>query len=434
MNDLTTPLPQLQARLQPRVPVAALILGIVLAGALALIVTFVALTPTGNEMGDLAGLLVLSAAVSVLAYIAVERWLRSTPLVGLRGRLAVTAVFSGVLALSNVLITAGFMFLSSHDLTLLAVLIGFALCVSSFLGLAVARSISDPIDRLADAVDRLDGTYAIQAEPGGPPELARLTDAFNAMVQRLGAAAREREKSESARLELVAAISHDLRTPIASARLRLEAIEDGLLDDETQRSYLTNVQADLSRLSRLIDDLFEVSRIESGALQLKPVPTNLAVLAAEAIEGVRPQADHKGVKINSQVDPDLSLINLDPASLERALRNLLENAVRYTSDGGTVGLDVRPAGAHSVVLDVHDSGVGIASADAERIFEPFYRGDAARGRDGGGAGLGLAIARGLVAAHGGTLDYRDGAGGGSTFRITLPAAGLPETPSLVPLA
>ena len=397
-----------------------LVIAVAAAIGVALGATSAAMSPSGPEMIDLALLLVFSAAVSLSAFVALQRALRTRALAGARARIAATALFGGVLALANVSITAAFMFLSSHDLTLLLVLIGFALFVSTLLATAVARSIAEPVTKLAQAVDELDDSYAIRVDVDGPTEIAHLAVAFNQMVERLGEAASERERLEAARLNLITAISHDLRTPISGARLRLEAIADGLVEIESQPDYLSGVRSDLDRLSRLIDDLFEVARIESGAIELTPVPTDLAVLAAEVVEGVRPQASEKDVELESFVHPGLGLVELDPWSIERALGNLLQNAVHYTPAGGNVRLDVAPKGSERVEFVVHDTGCGVAPAEAERIFEPLFRSDAARMRDGAGAGLGLAIARGLVQAHGGNLGYEPAQGQGSIFRISLP--------------
>ena len=250
-------------------------------------------------------------------------------------------------------------------------------------------------------------------------EIDHLAVAFNAMVERLSAAAAERQRAEASRRELLAAISHDLRTPISNARLMTEAIADGLLDEETQRRYVRNISAELECLDHLIDDLFELSRIEAGVLPLQRTPTDVGVLFAESLEVVRAAANHAAVHLYSEVESTLPLANLDPLCMQRVLRNLLVNAIRYTPAGGEVILRARLRGT-SVELTVSDTGPGIPQADAARIFEPFFRGDEARQRDGAGAGLGLAIARGIVEAHGGSIALDGTTTRGSTFRTRLP--------------
>lgn len=382
-----------------------------------------AMGPTRSEMRDVALLMSGSAALSLLAFVVMERYLARRPLGGLGGRIVAVSLFSGVLALMNVLITAGFMFLSSHDLTLLVALMLFALLVSAMLGLVVARSVAQPVVDLAAAIDGVrDGDDVVYLAAERDDEVGRLADALNAMTARLQDATERRRQAESSRRELVASISHDLRTPLASARLMVEAIEDAVLDGETERSYIVRIRAELQRLDRLIDDLFELSRIESGSFPLVIEPTSVAELVAESVESVRPQAERRSVQVVEQVEAELPVIRVDPWCVHRALRNILENAVRYAPDNGEVRVAARLlVGAEGgVEVSVSDGGPGIEPAVAGRVFEPFFRGDLARPRDGGGAGLGLAIARGLVEAHGGTISLDPTRREGATFKVMLP--------------
>lgn len=397
--------------------VMALLVGAVGVG---LLVVLVSMSPPARDLRDIAALLAASVLVSFVAYLAMLRFLPSRPLAGAGGRVVALSLFGGALALVNVLITAAFMFLNSHDLTLLAGLLLFALLVSSFLALSVARSITDPIAALIDAVDDVQGdARLLPADARGVDEIARLDSAFKAMAQRLEQAAAERERAEASRLELVAAISHDLRTPISSARLMVEAIADGVLDAATEQRYVSNIRAELVRLDHLIDDLFELSRIEAGALTLDMSPTNVDVFVSEIVESVRTEAERRRVHLHSRIHPDIPLIQADPWALERALRNVVENAVRHTPALGDVCVEARRRG-ENVELLVIDSGPGIPPQDVDRIFEPFYRGDASRRRDGSGAGLGLAIARGIVQAHDGSIELEPNSPHGCTFRVTLP--------------
>ncbi len=404
-----------------RIMPAALALGG--AVALGLAVIWAALRPPSDELRDVAGLLGASAVVSLVAYGLLTRYLPSRPLAGPGGRIALVAAFGGALALVNVAITAGFMFLSGHDLTLLAALMLFALLISSLAAVAVARSIADPIVRLIEAVDQLPGDqFAVHVRTQGDDELARLGEAFNAMAARLRDAAGQRDRAESSRRELVAAISHDLRTPISSARLMVEAIEDELLDESTQQRYLVGIKLELILLDRLIDDLFEHSRIEAGVLTLDRTATNMDVLVAESVEHVRAQAERNQIRLRTEIAPDLPLVYADPWCLQRALRNLLDNAVRYTPARGDIAIAAQSRGDF-VELAISDTGPGISEEDSRQVFTPFFRGDPARQRNGGGAGLGLAIARGIVEAHSGRLALDQGASVGATFRITLPLDG-----------
>ena len=250
---------------------------------------------------------------------------------------------------------------------------------------------------------------------------------LNAMVERVHQAQADRDRAESSRRELVAAISHDLRTPLASARLMIEAISDGVLSADAEHRYVERITAELRTLDRLIEDLFELSRIEAGALSLERTPTDVGILMAESVESMRPEAEQAGVRLRLQVAQQLPLIEVDPLAIQRALRNLLSNAIRFSPERGLVVARAGNGGAW-VDLTVTDDGPGVSGADAGRVFEPFYRGDRARLRNGAGAGLGLAIARGIAEAHGGTLTLdapspgrSPDAAGGAIFRLRVPS-------------
>jgi signal transduction histidine kinase len=228
---------------------------------------------------------------------------------------------------------------------------------------------------------------------------------------------------ESARRQLLAAVSHDLRTPLSAIRVMLEAIEDRVVEDaETIERYHHAMLGEVARLSGLIDDLFELSQIEAGALGLRLERASIADLIAETVEAMRAEADRAGVELRFDLPEALPPIEADMHKLHRVLANLLANAVRHTPAGGrvTVGATLQ---AGETEVTVSDSGEGIAPEDLPHVFERFYRGDKSRSRAGGGAGLGLAIARGLVQAHGGEIAVQSRYGHGATFTVRLPADG-----------
>ena len=399
----------------------ALSLALTAAVGVGLLVIWLTLDPPASDADDLAGLLAVSALVSLAAYLGLLRLLPSRRLGGLGGRVMLVVLFGGALALVNVLITAGFMFLSDHDLALLAGLLAFSLLVSSLLAGQLASSITRPVDELRTAVEGIDpNNPRVQLDVHGHDELAQLGAALNRLVARVQEAQVDRDRAESSRLQLIAAISHDLRTPLASARLMNEAISDGVLTTEDERSYVRRIGRELRTLDGLIEDLFELSRLEAGARALERADTDVQILMAESVESMRPEAERAGVDLRLQVAPDLPLIEVDPAALQRALRNLLANAIRYSPAHG--GGDVRASnGGAWVNVTVTDQGPGVSPADAPRIFEAFYRGDTARLRNGAGAGLGLAIARGIAEAHGGSLTLEDTPNSGATLRLRVPA-------------
>jgi signal transduction histidine kinase len=226
------------------------------------------------------------------------------------------------------------------------------------------------------------------------------------------------DDAERMRRDLVAAVSHDLRTPITSLRLLTDAVADDMVDEPTRRAYLAQMGIHVDALSALIDDLFELSRLEAGeiAWSLEQVP--LDQLVGETVDAMRVQADARHVEVRAELPEGLQPARADPEKLQRVLFNLIQNAIRHTPADGSVVVRAAPAG-DAVEIEVADTGSGIAAAERDRVFEPFFRGgtDAARGSD--GAGLGLAISRAIVEAHGGRIWVAD-AGVGTTVRFSLP--------------
>jgi signal transduction histidine kinase len=219
----------------------------------------------------------------------------------------------------------------------------------------------------------------------------------------------------------VAWVSHDLRTPLAGMRAMAEALEDGVVDDtETARRYLNQIRLEVDRLSEMVDDLFELSRIHAGALRLSRSRIGLADLVADALAGAEPLARAKGVELRGQAD-EVVPVEADAGALGRALRNLIGNAIRHTPADGSVWVRAGADGDHAR-LSVADGCGGIPEADLPRVFDIAFRGEAARTpTPEGGAGLGLAIARGIVEAHDGAVDVVN-EGPGCRFDIRLPLA------------
>jgi signal transduction histidine kinase len=212
---------------------------------------------------------------------------------------------------------------------------------------------------------------------------------------------RARDATEEARRELVAAVSHDLRTPIASLRLLVEAIDDGIVDEETRRRYLATMQTHIGSLSTMIDDLFELSRIEAGEIEWSMRQVELALLVDETVAAMRPEARAKGVEIIRLGGGPLPA-RADPERIQRVLFNLIRNAIHHTPADGSVTVWVEE-GEDTIEVEVADTGEGIPAADRDRVFEPFHRGGPDASRDSDGAGLGLAISRAIVETHGGHI-------------------------------
>jgi signal transduction histidine kinase len=239
-----------------------------------------------------------------------------------------------------------------------------------------------------------------------------------ALAVRLAMEERSRREIEAARRQLVAAASHDLRTPLASLRLLVESIDDGVATGETRERYLKEIRTHVGVLSDLIDDLFELSRIEAGDISWTMRQIEVRELIGDTVAAMRAPAAERGVSLAAELPASELLASANAEKVQRVLFNLIQNAIRHTPADGSVTVRARSA-AGGVEVEVADNGEGIPAGDGERVFEAFYRGDAARGEE--GAGLGLAISRAIVEAHGGKIWFEDGAPG-TKVHFTLKSA------------
>jgi signal transduction histidine kinase len=394
------------------------------AGALA--ITLVCATALfGVPRADLPGvaLLLLGAGGGVgLAALLLLRPAVLARLGGVRGHLVGAGLVGSLLLLGMVLAGARAMFISEHDRSILLTMLLFASLLAVGFSLYGAAPLARRVEQLRRGTTRLaGGELGAKVPVEGRDELARLAEDFNRMAQDLEeAAARERE-AERARRDLIAAVSHDLRTPLASTRALIEAVADGVVEDpETQARYLASARSELEKLGRLVDDLFELSRIDAGALRLNLEESSLRDLISDTLSGFRHQAERKGVHLVGEVSDGVDPVLANPPRLQRVLYNLVSNALRHTPADGTITLRAEP-GEGVVQVEVSDTGEGIAPEDLPRVFERSFRGERSRtsAGTGGGAGLGLAIARGLIEAHGGEFSVESCPGHGSRFRFTL---------------
>jgi len=333
----------------------------------------------------------------------------------LRLQLIGLAVLAVSLPLGAVLASGWVMFHMQDDVKILAVSAASAL--SAVIGaLLVARWILGPIDQLRLTSRQLATGDLAARVPAleRPAELAELATSFNEMAANV-------EEIFDARRQLVAWASHDLRTPVAAIQAMVEALEDGLASSE---EYLPAVREQVLGLSLLIDDLFELACIDAGALTLQLESTRVGDIVETCLRAVQAQARLQGVHLESRIDDRTPLIRAAPEKVERVLLNLLTNALRHTPSDGSVAVIVEPAD-EGVHVTVEDTGSGLATGAEVKIFERFWKADGARSRsDGGGAGLGLSIARGLVEAHGGTIWAEPRPGGGARIVFALPLATL----------
>ena len=228
---------------------------------------------------------------------------------------------------------------------------------------------------------------------------------------------------ERVRRDFVSNVSHELRTPVTAVRLMAETLENGGLDDPAAAvDFVHRIALEATHMAQIVEELLELSTIESGLRELARQPVDVVALL-ETLDRLQPLAEDKGVVIHVSVAPGTPEILGDAASLGQVMRNLVHNAIKFTPFGGRIDVDAAPAANGHVSLRCRDTGVGIAPADLDRVFERFWKADSSRQRDGEGSGLGLAIVRHVVEAHGGQVTVVSEPRKGTEFTVELPAAG-----------
>jgi signal transduction histidine kinase len=277
--------------------------------------------------------------------------------------------------------------------------------------LIVEANLSARLSRVRQASASLaSGELTARAPTGGPAELAELASSFNTMADNL-------QSFFDARRELLAWASHDLRAPITSLQAMLEAIEDQVVEPE---HYLDALAAQVRLLGALVDDLFELARLDAGVLSVAAVPVDLGALVAASVRSCEAEAGARGVSIAVVVRDADTVVRADPGKVERVLANIVANALRFTPSDGRITVSVT-AGAGAVLVSVEDTGPGIAADALDEVFEPFWRASSARTPGDGGAGLGLSIARGLIEAQEGRIWVELPPKGGTRMCFALPA-------------
>jgi signal transduction histidine kinase len=345
----------------------------------------------------------------------------------LRWQMALVVVVAVGCVLAGVMAIAQQMFISDHDLHVVTLVTGTAALIAVVVSLLLSAALSKFSAALQADVQRVGATDVIglpggpTSLRGGPSEFRALSAELERMRQRLAESREREELVENSRRELVSWVSHDLRTPLAGLRAMAEALEDGVAPDPAR--YHAQIRDDVDRMSRMVDDLFELSRIHAGVLPMSPEEMPLDDLVSEAIAAAEPVARSKGVRLGGRVQPGL-VVRVDPAGLTRVLSNLVANAVRHTPAGGVVEI-IAAAGEGAVELSVTDACGGIADADLARVFDIAWTGSKARTPEqsapgGARAGLGLAIVKGIVEAHRGEVSVVNLDTAGCRFVVRLP--------------
>jgi signal transduction histidine kinase len=379
--------------------------------------------PPMSDLGHMAQFLTFTAVISILAGYGAYRlgWLEKAP--SLRWALAGTYVLASLLTFLNVWLTARLMFASEHDLLLATVLLIFAGGIAVAIGNFFAARITERLSRLESTAHEIEGgNLSARTLVGGNDEIASLAIAFNRMADRLQAADQKQKELETLRRDLVAWAGHDLRTPLASIRVMVEAISDGVVTDpQTIHQYLTQTAKQVDQITLLVDDLFQVSQLDAGGLILNRENASLSDLISDTLESFSELAKQKGINLRGSAEKGIDPLVMDVQLIGRVLNNLISNAIRHTPAGKEISLCASIVKG-GVEVSVRDQGEGIRSEDLPHVFERFYRGEKSRSRASGGAGLGLAIAEGIVEAHGGNIRVDSEYGQGAVFTFMLPKA------------
>lgn len=330
-----------------------------------------------------------------------------------------------MLVVPNVWFPAQMMFINEHDFYLnLSALLFAGITATTFVAWVV-RTITTRLDALSQAAEQLaHGDLAARSTVQGKDEIARLATTFNWMAESLQHLDEQKRLIEQTRRDLIAWVSHDLRTPLTTMRAMLEALADGVITDaETVQRYINNSLTEIANLNALINDLFELAQIDAGHLDMHFTYTSLRDLISDVLSRMNAQAAHRHIVLQGDIQPDLQSVYMAPDKIQRVLYNLIDNAFRYTPEAGAITIRAYQE-ADYVWVDVHNTGEPIAPEHLPHIFNRFYRGEKSRVRNVDGqrnSGLGLAIARGFIEAHHGMIRVESTAERGTTFKLAFPA-------------
>jgi signal transduction histidine kinase len=380
--------------------------------------------PSPNDLLDLTIYLSFTSLVSAIVGYFLYRfgWWRKFP--GLSYILLFGNILAGGLTLLNVWVTARLMFINQHDLILGSLLLIFAGGISIAFGFFISSTITQDLKNLVDGANQLSkGKLSSRVPVNGKDEIAQLSTAFNEMATQLELANKNERALDEARRNLVAWASHDLRTPLTSLRAMIAALVDRVVDDpETVSRYLIQSQNEIERMSNLLNDLFELAQLDAGYQNLSFEWIAISDLISDTLGSFTASAKIRSINLSGNVDKNVDLVWAAPEKISRILDNLVSNAISFTPEGGEVVLNAVYK-ENATLVSVKNTGNNISANDLPHIFDRFYRGDKSRTRvdnEIGGVGLGLAIAKGLVQAHGGKIGVESEKGKHTIFWFSLP--------------
>jgi signal transduction histidine kinase len=389
-----------------RIPLRSLTFAVVLSLAVAGVVLVVY---------DAHGAWVTLAIVAPLAIVTVlaGEWIATRRPGGLRRQFALVAALGALQLAAGVVLFVALMFVSSHDALMTVLLAVYAAALTLWIGRSLGSRALDDLDVVGDTLAAVgEGRRDVRAALAGHDELARLGRQVDDTIARL-------DREERMRRELFAAVSHDLRTPITALSLLATAIDDEVVEDAKRREYAARMNTHVRALGALIDDLFDLTRLQAQELQWTMERIAVEELVHDAVEAMRPAADAGSVAVRADLRPPLAPSHGNEEQLRRVLFNLIQNAIRHTPPDGSVTVRAEDVDG-GVEIEVADTGTGIAPEQRDRAFAPAYR--AAAPRPAPAPGLGRALAPALVEAHGGAI-WLEEATAGTRVRFRLPAAG-----------
>lgn len=394
--------------------------------ALILILTFsvigfyLVFHPPMNEVWLISGFLLVTTIISAVAGYAAYRlgWMNRSP--NIRTALLGSYALACILTFLNVWLTARLMFADQHDLLLGTVLLIFAGAIAMALGYLLSSSFLDRIQSIDQAAKKIaSGNLSSRVPIEGRDELAELALTFNHMASQLEEAAEQRKELENLRKELIAWVGHDLQTPLTSISALIDALSDGMVEDlETRQRYYGTVKKNISKLSQLIDDMFQLAQIDAGGLTLNFELVSISDLISDCLEGFTGIAKLNQIELRGSVSKDIQEVEIDAKRINRVLTNLIDNAMDHTQNNGLVEV-IASQSIGEFMVEVRDNGTGISTKDLPYIFDKFYRGNNPQTTSTKRSGLGLAISKGIVEAHGGRIEVQSQPGH-TQFTFTIP--------------
>lgn len=398
------------------------VVGLVGAFLIALAIAIYIMQAPPGDLRDLLLFLLTSSIPSLLVgylvFLVGRKWLHS-----IQQKILLAYSLGIVIAIINIYVTSRLMFVSTHDFLLLGLLLIFAAILSASFGYLLAASMTNSLHLLQKAAQKIaTGDFSTRVHLSEMDELSEVAEAFNMMADELEKSFSRQKELEQSRRDLVAAVSHDLRTPLTSIRAMIEALADGVVTDSaTVQRYYVTIRSQIENLSALINDLFELSQLETEQLQLRLEPVSVNDLISDVIESMQAEARIKEINLQGSFCEELPMIEAELTKVQRVLYNLVQNAIQHTPANGSISLDTQVVSA-GVQVNVTDTGEGIPPEDLSHIFDQFFRGEKSRSRETGGSGLGLAIAKRIVEAHHGRIWVESQVGQGTRFSFVLPAA------------